>query len=108
MWQDPSANWSGRVTDLKLSVHQFQPEPVAVSELRPELCLLLWELLAGVTHPGHGHKGKHRLLLLLQSTGMRQGQQYLQQLLAVTAVPRTATADAAGQSLQPSLLYRHC
>lgn len=108
MGQDPGTHWSGRVTDLKLSVPGFQPEPVPVSELRPELCLLLWELLAGVTHPGHGHKGKHWLLLILQSTGMRQGQQYLQQLLAVTAVTRITTADAAGHSLQPSLLYRPC
>lgn len=56
------------------------------------------------SHPGD--KWKDWLLLLLQSTEMRQEQDYLQQLLAASAVTRMITADAQGhqQSLQRSLL----
>lgn len=76
-----------RITDLELSAQQFQPEFVPESQTSeqqqqmPELCGGVGA--ASWSHPGDGHKRKDCLLLLLQSTGMRQEQEPLQQLLAV-------------------------
>lgn len=96
--------------DLKLSAHQFQPEFVPVSRTSKPAADA-GALHSGVgavswSHPGDNHKWKDWLLLLFQSTEMRQEQDYLQQLLTATAVTRIITADAQGhrQSLQRSLL----
>lgn len=96
--------------DHGLEAHEFQAEFVPVSQIcKPEAdtgaLVVMWGAVSW-SHPGDRHKWKHWLLLLLQSTEMRQEQDNSQQLLAVTAVTRIITADAPGhkQPLQWSLL----
>jgi len=92
---------------LKLSALQFQPEFIRVSWARKSAAgsqrAFSW------SHPGDASTSED-LLLLVQSTEMRQEQDYFQQLLTTAGTIRIIIADTPGrkQSLQRSLMYKHC